>query len=68
MVTILGAGGAIGNELTKELIARNERIRLVSRNPKASTGDVETLAPIFRNSTILSRRFPVLRLRFWLPV
>src|SRR3979409_2246385 len=44
MVTILGAGGAIGNELVKELAARNERIRLVSRNPKASTGSVETLA------------------------
>ncbi|MCU1259610.1 MAG: hypothetical protein JWO80_2495 [Bryobacterales bacterium] len=44
MVTILGAGGAIGNELAKVLTARNERIRLVSRNPKASTGSVETLA------------------------
>jgi len=44
MITILGAGGAIGNELAKELTARNERIRLVSRNPKASTGAVESLA------------------------
>ena len=44
MITILGAGGAIGNELAKELTARNRRIRLVSRNPKASTGAVETLA------------------------
>jgi nucleoside-diphosphate-sugar epimerase len=44
MVAILGAGGAIGNELAKLLSARNERIRLVSRNPKASTGAVETLA------------------------
>ena len=44
MVTILGAGGAIGNELTKELLARQERIRLVSRHPKASSGAVETLA------------------------
>jgi len=44
MVSILGAGGAIGTELVKELTARNERIRLVSRNPKASTSAVETLA------------------------
>jgi putative NADH-flavin reductase len=33
MFTILGAGGAIGNELVKELTPRNEAIRLVSRNP-----------------------------------
>ena len=44
MVTILGAGGAIANELAKELLARQERIRLVSRNPKAKAGAVETLA------------------------
>ena len=44
MITILGAGGAIGNELAKDLTARNRRIRLVSRNPKASSGAVETLA------------------------
>jgi putative NADH-flavin reductase len=31
--TILGAGGAIANELVKELARRGERIRLVSRNP-----------------------------------
>jgi nucleoside-diphosphate-sugar epimerase len=44
MVTILGAGGAIGDELVKVLTGRKERIRLVSRNPKASTDAVETLA------------------------
>ena len=44
MVTILGAGGAIGNELAKALTARNERIRLVSRNPQTNTGAVETMA------------------------
>jgi uncharacterized protein YbjT (DUF2867 family) len=44
MITILGAGGAIGNEIAKDLTARNRRIRLVSRNPKASSGAVETLA------------------------
>ena len=31
--TILGAGGAIGTELCKILIARPERVRLVARNP-----------------------------------
>ncbi len=44
MVSILGAGGAIGNELAKELAARNEPFRLVSRNPKAVAGAAETLA------------------------
>ena len=44
MVTILGAGGAIGSELAKQPTARNERIRLVSRTPKATTGAVETFA------------------------
>ncbi len=44
MVTILGAGGAIGDELAKDLAARNEPFRLVSRNPKAVAGATETLA------------------------
>jgi len=43
MVTILGAGGAIGNELVKELEARKERFRLVGRNPKAVGGAAETV-------------------------
>jgi len=44
MVSILGAGGAIGNELAKDLMARNESIRLVSRNPKAVAGATQALA------------------------
>lgn len=44
MVTILGAGGAIGNELIKELALTNTRVRLVSRSPKPATGEVETVA------------------------
>ena len=32
--TILGAGGAIGIELAKELSKYTSQIRLVSRNPK----------------------------------
>ena len=44
MVTILGAGGAIGNELARELTARTEPVRLVSRNPKAVAGATQTLA------------------------
>jgi nucleoside-diphosphate-sugar epimerase len=43
MVTILGAGGAIGNQLVKELIRRNERFRLVGRNPRAVAGAAETV-------------------------
>ena len=34
MQTILGAGGAIGNELAKALVAYTSDIRLVSRNPR----------------------------------
>ncbi|MGD0618616.1 MAG: NAD-dependent epimerase/dehydratase family protein [Bryobacteraceae bacterium] len=49
MVAILGAGGAIGNELATQLSTRNERIRLVSRNPGASAGAVETLAADLSN-------------------
>lgn len=39
MQTILGAGGAIGNDLAKELKAYTDKIRLVSRNPKAVNPD-----------------------------
>ena len=44
MITILGAGGAIGNELVKLLAARNQPFRLVSRNPRPTAGATETLA------------------------
>jgi nucleoside-diphosphate-sugar epimerase len=45
MVTILGAGGVIADELVKELVARSsEPIRLVSRNPKLVPGATETVA------------------------
>jgi len=49
MVTILGSGGAIGNELLKELIARKESIRLVSRNPKRVPGVAEAVAADLSN-------------------
>lgn len=35
MQTLLGAGGAIGTELAKELVKYTTKIRLVSRHPKA---------------------------------
>lgn len=44
MITILGAGGAIGNALIKLLAAKNEPFRLVGRNPKPTPGATETLA------------------------
>src|ERR1700688_3226059 len=44
MITILGAGGAIGNELIKRLAATNQPFRLVGRDPKATPGATETLA------------------------
>lgn len=37
-ITILGAGGAIGNELAAILAARNAPFRLVGRNPQAIGG------------------------------
>lgn len=42
MQTILGAGGAIGNELAKALTAYTTDIRLVSRTPK-KVNDTDTL-------------------------
>jgi nucleoside-diphosphate-sugar epimerase len=44
MITILGAGGAIGNELAALLAADKKPFRLVSRNPKLLPGATETLA------------------------
>ena len=44
MITILGAGGAIGNELIKLLAVKNQPFRLVGRNPKPTLGATETLA------------------------
>ncbi len=41
MITILGAGGAIGNELAKLLAARKEPFRLVGRNPRPAQGAAE---------------------------
>jgi nucleoside-diphosphate-sugar epimerase len=43
MITILGAGGAIGNELVKLLSAENQPFRLVGRNPKVTPGTTETV-------------------------
>jgi len=43
MQTILGAGGAIGIELAKELGQKGERVRLVGRHPKLVAGAVEVL-------------------------
>ena len=38
MITILGAGGAIGNELVACLAAKNQPFRVVGRNPRATSG------------------------------
>ncbi|GEO06133.1 NAD-dependent epimerase [Adhaeribacter aerolatus] len=37
--TILGAGGPVGNALTKELLENGENVRLVSRRPIQTTGN-----------------------------
>ena len=44
MITILGAGGAISNELVILLGAKKQAFRLVGRNPKETPGAAETLA------------------------
>jgi nucleoside-diphosphate-sugar epimerase len=44
MITILGAGGAIGNELVKLLAARNQPLRLAGRHPRPTPGATEVLA------------------------
>ena len=44
MITILGAGGTIGDELAKLLAAKNQPFRLVGRNPKATSGATEIVA------------------------
>jgi nucleoside-diphosphate-sugar epimerase len=41
MITVLGAGGAIGNELVKVLAERKQSFRLVRRNPKMASGAAE---------------------------
>jgi nucleoside-diphosphate-sugar epimerase len=43
MITILGSGGAIGNELVKLLAAKNQPFRLVGRNPRVVPGATETV-------------------------
>jgi nucleoside-diphosphate-sugar epimerase len=44
MITILGAGGTVANELVKLLAARNQAFRIVGRNPRPTHGATETLA------------------------
>jgi uncharacterized protein YbjT (DUF2867 family) len=41
MITVLGAGGAIGTELVKVLAERKQPFRLVGRNPKMASGAAE---------------------------
>ncbi len=44
MITILGAGGAIGNELVKLLAAKKQPFRLVGRNPQPTLGATDIVA------------------------
>ena len=53
MQTILGAGGAIGRELAKELTHYTDKIRLVSRNPHAvNAGDTLLKADLTREEEV----------------
>jgi len=44
MITILGAGGDIGNKVVKLLAAANQPFRIVARNPGFTPGATETVA------------------------
>jgi nucleoside-diphosphate-sugar epimerase len=44
MITILGAGGAISNELVKVLAAHSQAFRLVGRHPVSTPGAAETVS------------------------
>jgi nucleoside-diphosphate-sugar epimerase len=44
MHTILGAGGAIGTELVRELAYAGQQVRLVGRNPELVEGATEVIA------------------------
>ncbi|MEC5144051.1 NAD-dependent epimerase/dehydratase family protein [Chitinophaga sp. 212800010-3] len=44
LYTILGAGGVIADELAKELIRNNKKVRLVSRAPKSIAGITDLVA------------------------
>ncbi|MDP9050681.1 MAG: NAD-dependent epimerase/dehydratase family protein [Acidobacteriota bacterium] len=43
MITILGAGGVIGDELARLLAARNQPFRVVARHPRKIAGAAETV-------------------------
>jgi nucleoside-diphosphate-sugar epimerase len=49
MQTILGAGGAIGTELVKDLVQKGQRVRLVGRNPKLVEGAAEVVSADISN-------------------
>ena len=44
MITILGAGGDIGNKLAELLAAKKQPFRVVGRNPRPTPGATETVA------------------------
>jgi len=44
MHTIVGAGGAVGDALTRELVAAGQPVRRVSRHPRPMPGASETVA------------------------
>ena len=55
MQTILGAGGAIGNELAKSLVTYTKQIRLVSRNPKqVNKGDILLHADLTNSNQVMN--------------
>src|SRR5438309_4937204 len=44
MITILGAGGVIANEVVKLLSARKQPFRVVARNPRPVSGTSEMIS------------------------
>ena len=50
MYTILGAGGAIGNEFSKTLFQNNIAHTLVSRNPKSINAGAHKICRSYKSS------------------
>ena len=59
MITILGAGGAIGNELVKLLAARKQPFRLVARNPVSSPGAAQVATSLTKTRPSKPWQVPV---------
>jgi short subunit dehydrogenase-like uncharacterized protein len=61
MQVILGAGGAIGKDLARELKGYTEKVRLAGRNPQKVNNDDELLICDLTNTEMVEMRLKALR-------